>query len=273
MKDSTCVEFLQWCLPRLKLRWEGFRKVRKQVCKRIGRRMGELDLSDASEYKEYLETHADEWTLLDEMCRITISRFYRDRRIYDFLRTEIFPKLMEVAGAEGKRVIRCWSAGCASGEEAYTLKLIWNTFVDSKSPLGFEMEITATDAMETMLERGREGNYLQSSLKDLPEEMVRFAFDRRGGSYSLRDRFKQGVNFIRQDIRREAPAGMFHLAMCRNLVFTYFDVTVQEDVLYAVEQRLVRGGFLVIGVHEKLPKQMDALSPIERCPCIFEKIH
>lgn len=273
MKDSTCVEFLQWCLPRLKLRWEGFRKVRRQVCKRIGRRLGELDLHDVSEYKEYLETHADEWTLLDEMCRITISRFYRDRRVYDLLRTEIFPKLMEVAGAGGERIIRFWSAGCASGEEAYTLNLIWKTFVDSQSPHGFEMEITATDTMEAMLERCREGNYLQSSLKDLPKEMARLAFDRRSGSYSLRDRFKQGVNFIRQDIRREAPDGMFHLIMCRNLVFTYFDKSVQEDVLYTIDQQLVRGGFLVIGIHERLPKRMDALVPLDRCPCILEKIY
>ena len=79
MKNSKCVHFLQWSLPQLHLRWSGFRKVRRQVCKRIQRRLQELELCDISAYQSYLETYPAEWLVLDAYCRITISRFYRDQ--------------------------------------------------------------------------------------------------------------------------------------------------------------------------------------------------
>lgn len=75
MKDTECVEFLQWALPRLHMRWQGFRKVRGQVCKRIGRRIRELNLGEGADYRTYLESHPAEWSVLDDLCRITISRF------------------------------------------------------------------------------------------------------------------------------------------------------------------------------------------------------
>ena len=79
MKDDRCVGFLQWLLPQLHMRWQGFRKVRTQVCKRIQRRISELELTDVDAYRQYLLTHADEWRILDHSCRVTVSRFYRDK--------------------------------------------------------------------------------------------------------------------------------------------------------------------------------------------------
>lgn len=114
MKDSDCVSFLQWALPRLGFRWPGFRKVRRQVCKRIDRRIGKLKLPGPAAYREYLEQVASEWDVLDQFCRISISRFYRDRRVFDHLRDTVLPELADAAMASGESVLRCWSAGCAS---------------------------------------------------------------------------------------------------------------------------------------------------------------
>ena len=82
MKDADCTDFLQWALPRLRMRWGGFRRVRGQVCKRLARRIVDLGLKDLSEYRALLETHADECTRLDGLCRISISRFYRDQGVW-----------------------------------------------------------------------------------------------------------------------------------------------------------------------------------------------
>jgi chemotaxis protein methyltransferase CheR len=73
--DRRRVDFLQWALPRLGLRWAGFRKVRRQVCRRLRRRLGELELADLDAYREHLEAHPEEWTVLDALIPITISRF------------------------------------------------------------------------------------------------------------------------------------------------------------------------------------------------------
>ena len=97
MKDEACICFLQWALPFLHLRWPGFRKVRGQVCKRLGRRLEELQLPDLKSYREYLQDNPLEWPILDSLCRITISRFYRDQEIYFSLYSRVFPELIENA--------------------------------------------------------------------------------------------------------------------------------------------------------------------------------
>jgi chemotaxis protein methyltransferase CheR len=115
MSDAECVAFLQWALPRLNLRWQGFRKVRRQVCRRISRRLAELGLADAAAYRAYLEAQPQEWAVLGGLCRVTISRFWRDQAVFEVLCDTVLPAL----GAP----VSAWSAGCASGEEPYSLVL------------------------------------------------------------------------------------------------------------------------------------------------------
>ena len=82
VKDAECIHFLQWSLPRLGLRWAGFRRVRGQVCKRLRRRLAVLGLRDLWDYRALLETDAAEWRQLDGLCRVSISRFYRDQEVW-----------------------------------------------------------------------------------------------------------------------------------------------------------------------------------------------
>ena len=126
MNDTDCTAFLQWALPRLELRWPGFRKVRRQVCKRLRQRMRELGLDDYSAYRARLEAYPSEWRVFDECCHITISRFFRDRGIFEVVRGHVLPDIAARAKREG-RGAQIWSAGCASGEEPYTLKILWDT--------------------------------------------------------------------------------------------------------------------------------------------------
>jgi chemotaxis protein methyltransferase CheR len=112
------VEFLQWALPRLGLRWAGFRRVRGQVRRRVRRRVAALGLEDLDAYRAYLDAHPEEWEVLDALTPITISRFYRDRDVFARLEDDVLPALASAAAAAGRDGLRCWSAGCASGEEA-----------------------------------------------------------------------------------------------------------------------------------------------------------
>lgn len=141
MRDEDCVEFLQWALPRLHLRWPGFRKVRRQVCRRVERRARELGLAGIDEYRAYLEADEAEWRRLDELCHITISRFFRDRGVFRFLEVEDLPALAQSARARGG-LVRAWSAGCASGEEAYALMIVWELAV--APVVGGELRVLAT---------------------------------------------------------------------------------------------------------------------------------
>ena len=129
--DPAGVEFLQWCLPRMHLRWPGFRKVRRQVLKRINRRLQELGLPSVKAYQGYLEDHPVEWATLDSLCWISISRFYRDQSIFQYLENALLPRLARLVIGRGESELRCWSAGCAGGEEPYTLAIVWKKHLGS----------------------------------------------------------------------------------------------------------------------------------------------
>ena len=175
MKDTECVCFLQQTLPTLHMQWQGFRKVRKQVCKRIKRRLQALDLSDIAAYSRYLKANKDEWRVLDDMCRITISHFYRDRGVFDFIRETVLLNIAREAEAKGEKSIKVWSVGAASGEEAYTLSIIWEQCFAKRFPR-LTLKIVATDSDEHMLKRARIACYSFASLKDFPKYWLEEAF-------------------------------------------------------------------------------------------------
>lgn len=216
MTDHDCVTFLQDTLPRLGLRWPGFRKVRRQVCKRLQRRLRELDLPDLTTYHAYLDTHPAEWVVLDSLCRISISRFYRDRAGFDRLRDAVLPMLARHALNREERTLRCWSIGCASGEEPYTIKLVWLLAVQFHFPQ-VACHILATDADPHLLARAAAGCYSASSLRELPQEWQNAAFKPQADDYCLQSRFRQGVDFEQQDIRTATPDSIFDLILCRNM--------------------------------------------------------
>lgn len=267
MTDGECVEFLQWALPRLGLRWPGFRKVRRQVCKRLARRLRALQLPDANAYRRHLEATPGEWAKLDAMCWISISRFYRDRAVFDVLGSVVLPALARRVRERGGTRLRIWSAGCAAGEEAFTLVLIW----EFGSPLDrtkLRLEVLGTDTDENQLERARRAIYPASSLKDLPAPWRSRAFEPTPRGDRLRESLRCGVRFERQDLRREMPDGPFDLVLCRNLAFTYFEEGRQVRAGRQIAQRLAPGGALVIGAHERLPNGIG-LTPWRSCPCIY----
>ena len=252
MSDRACVAFLQWALPRMELRWLGFRRVRGQVCKRLKRRLKALGLDNFAGYRRRLERDPNEWQRLDELCRITISRFYRDRGVFERLQDCVLPSLARKAGSDGRSLIRSWSAGCASGEEVYSLRIVWDlTLADRLPSLG--LSIIGTDIDEDVLMRARAACYPRSSLRELPADFIPQAFERRGELWTVREFHRRGVTFLRQDLRQEAPSGPFDLVLCRNVAFTYFAPDLQRSVLARIATMLAAGGYLIIGAREALP--------------------
>ena len=274
MRDGDCVRFLKQWLPRLGLRFAGYRKVRRTVAKRLGRRLRELGLHDLDAYGALLEVVPAERRRLDALCRIPISRFWRDRRVFEGLGEVALPELAAAAAARGNRAVRCWSAGSASGEEAYSLAILWAEVVQSAYP-EIALGILATDADPTMLRRAARACYGKGSLKDLPRDAMARHFarvdDQNDDIYRLRPERKHGIAFALQDIRSEMPDGVFDLILCRNLVFTYFARALQDENATRLDAHLRPGGLLVIGAHEHLPASVAPYTPLSPPLPIFRK--
>lgn len=252
MRDQDCVAFLQWALPQLRMRWTGFRKVRAQVCKRLARRLRELELENHTAYQHRLENTADEWPVLDALCRVSVSRFYRDKMLFAFLECEVLPELAQRALARGERCLKVWSAGCGSGEEPYTVAILWTLQLQSQFPT-LQLQVLASDADPRLCRRARQACYPWSAVKNLPAEWRVRVFAEQDGQFCLKTEYLQLVRFTQQDIRSATPDGCFDLLLCRNLVFTYLVEEQQQEILARLRTVLQPGGALVTGIHENLP--------------------
>jgi len=271
MTDADCVAFLQWALPRMGLNWPGYRKVRAQVCKRIARRCQDLELAGLGAYRARLDASPEEWNALCALCSIPISRFYRDRSLFESLGRDVLPALARGAEARGEPVFRCWSAGCASGEEPYSVALLWASLIEPCFPK-LRLAIVASDVDARLLARAAQGCYRASSLKEVPDEWLSHAFERRDGLFCVRDQLRRAVEFVRSDIRQWTPVGQFDLVLCRNLVLTYFAPPLQSEVMQRIVGAMRPGGALVIGIHEALPKELEALQPWPSARAVFWKV-
>lgn len=256
MNDRACVQFLQDTLPQLHLSWAGFRRVRRQVCRRLQRRLKALGLTGLAGYRDYLAAHPAEWEILDHCCRITISRFYRDRGLFRALEHDALPALIARARARGATALRVWSAGCAAGEEPYTLAILWQHAAEPAFR-SFGLDVLATDSDAAQLARARAACYPASSLRELPPAWREAAFRQVNRHGCLRPGYQAPVRFSRHDIRSAPPAGPFDLVLCRNLAFTYFDPALQLATGRRLASVLHSGGLLVLGAHERLPAELQ----------------
>ena len=255
-------ELFDWALPRLGLDPRSFQRLGKQVKKRIGRRVSELGLGNLSEYRDYIEWHAEEWHELDARCFVTISRFFRDAAAFQLLERVALPELAARADAEGLGEIRVWSAGAAAGEEAYSLALLWRFRVAGSYP-GLALRVLATELDPVSLGRAARRAYPAGCLREVPDDIRAGAFVRETGQLVLRPEHAEGIRFVRGDLRRELPDGPFDLIARRNVAFTYFELAAQRALLARLLERLRPGGFLMIGKREDLPEASQALEEVE----------
>jgi CheR methyltransferase, SAM binding domain len=187
--EDDCVAFLQWALPRIGRRWAGYRKVHRQVCRRVRRRAAELGCVSLAGYRARLERDPDEWSELDALTNVTISRFYRDRGVFAFLQSDVLPALADTARDAGRPLVRAWSAGCASGEEPFTLAIVWELAIAAEARL----QILATDTDPALLRRAAEGRYPPSALRELPGPWRDAAFARDGDEHGSPSRDRPQV--------------------------------------------------------------------------------
>jgi chemotaxis methyl-accepting protein methylase len=240
--------FLREALDLLGLSWRGYRRVRFGLRVRVRRRLGELGLRALPEYLSRLRRDARERSRLGELLHVTVSRFFRDRETWLRLPETVFPDL---ARAAGDRPARVWSLGCASGEEPFTLQMMWAVSPFRDRPL----ETVGADLAEDCLRRAREAVYPESSVHTVPEPYLSRFFRREGASYVLDRAIADAVLFERFDWRDEEWPGPFDWVLARNGVFTYLGAAGRERAFGKIVSAIRPGGFLWIGGNERLPRE------------------
>ena len=240
-------EFLKEVAPCLGLQWRPFQ--RRGVKRKVERRIIELGCSRFDEYLLKVQKDPEEKSHLSKILTVTISRFFRDKEVFDTLETSVLPAILK---NREKGDLNVWSIGCASGEEPYSLALLWKNSFERNWPQ-IHFSVLATDIDEKMLRRAEEGRYKKSSLKETPQAILENYFKKEDGIFILNPSVRKSVEFKRHDILREEPFPGMDIIFCRNLAFTYFLKESQMKVLKKMFSSLKEKGYLVIGKDESLP--------------------
>lgn len=265
MKDDLFRELLE----RFRRSPAGYRKVRTGVEKRLRRHMHRLGCEDAQAYLKRVSEDPSLSGEVEEVLTVSVSRFFRDRAVWTQLAESVLPQLVLGVGPE----LRVWSAGCALGQEVYSLKILWDRF--SRTATGLPgLALWATDSNPAYLGRALEGFYPRSVLRELPEALRVEYFQDSGDGRHVRviDRLKEGILWRRHDFTRESPPhGAFQIVFLRNNLLTYYRMDVREAVLPVILETLTPGGVLVIGKGEKLPPVPLRLTPVTSGMPIYRK--
>lgn len=218
------------------------------ILRRIGRRMAVTHNSTIRDYSDYLRTHPDEVKDLVKAFLINVTGFFRDPEAFDFLRQTIIPVLVE-QGQQNGRTLRVWSAGCATGEEAYSLALLIADQLGQQFP-EWNVKVFATDLAGDAIAFARRGLYPENVLKDLPEDYRDRFFERVDHGYRVTKALRQAVIFGQQDISRGVPFPRIDLVTCRNLLI-YLKPDLQQVVLELFAYSLHQSrGYLFLGKAE-----------------------
>jgi chemotaxis protein methyltransferase CheR len=198
---------------------------------------------------------------------VSISRFFRDRKLWQIMQGELLPLLMQ----NTSQVINVWSAGCASGEEIYSFKILWEGLRESYPDIS-DTYILATDMRAEYLERAKAAVYPRSSMREVPEVIRSTYFETIArGRYALRSWVKDGIVWQVHNLLSNPPGIAFDLIFLRNSLLTYYVDEFKIPAIKRIVNSLASGGFLIIGIHERMPIKVVDLKPWEENTIIFQK--
>jgi chemotaxis methyl-accepting protein methylase len=220
------------------------------VERRIAARLRALNLHTYRQYSRFLDTSPEEYAKLLDALTINVTDFFRDQPVYQLFRTQVVPEIIARKMQGRRRLIRVWSAGCATGEEPYSLTMAFLSAL-GKDVASFLLTVTATDLDPNALERGRKAEYDIAKLKHIPKtDQVRFC-EVEGDKFRIRPEVTSHVKFRTLNLFTDEPIHAVDVIFCRN-VFIYFTREQQAKVLSVFAESLTRGGYLVLGRSEKL---------------------
>jgi two-component system CheB/CheR fusion protein len=227
--------------------------------RRIRKRMQGLNVQEYADYIDYLEVHPEEFEILFNTILINVTAFFRDPGAWDFVAKQILPDLL--SRKPEPTSIRIWSAGCASGEEAYTLAMILAEALGAPA-YKERIKIYATDVDEEALNRARAATYDAREVESVPPSLLETYFEKSDSRYVFRKDLRRNVIFGRHDLIQDAPISRVDLLVCRNTLM-YFNAETQARILTRFNFALNDNGILFLGRAETLLTHANTFAPID----------
>src|SRR6478672_12527115 len=228
--------------------------------RRIRKRMEAVGLDGFAAYQDYLEVHPNEFEILFNTILINVTSFFRDPAAWEAVRDLAIPAIL--SGKSAGDPIRVWSAGCATGEEAFTIAMLLAEALPSDDDFRDRVKIYATDIDDEALNSARHAAYNDKQTESVPLELRDKYFEPVDGLYLFRKDLRRQVIFGRHDLINDAPISRIDLLTCRNTLM-YLNGETQARVLSRLHFALNEGGFLLLGRAETLMAHGHSFVPID----------
>ena len=226
------------------------------VEKAVESRMAVIGCKTIEKYQELIDGTSSEEDALFSSLHIHFSEFFRNPLTFAVLEQIVLPRLIRQARSEGRREIRIWSAGCAAGQEPYSVAILLDEMLNGNDK-SIDYRIFATDACETQIARARKGRYTEESFGGMTLKRFNSWFSRSGAEYVVNSRLTQRIDFSVFDLldnRLSCPSasifGGFDIVLCCNMLF-YYKPEIRKGILNKLAHCLGRGGYLVTGEAER----------------------
>jgi chemotaxis protein methyltransferase CheR len=227
------------------------------VERRIAARLRALNLHTYRQYSKLLDSSPEEYAKLLDALTINVTDFFRDPPVYQLFRTQVVPEIIERKTRSRHRMIRVWSAGCATGEEPYSLAMSFLSALGRNAP-AFMLTVVATDLDPNAMAKARKAEYDLAKLKHIPKtDQLRFC-DVSKDKFRIKPEVTNHVKFRSLNLFTDEPIHVVDVIFCRN-VFIYFTREQQARVLAGFAESLTRGGYMVLGRSEKLAPSVAPL--------------
>ncbi len=218
------------------------------ILRRIQRRMSILQVAGMEEYAEYVQLHAEELRTLYRELLIGVTSFFRDPHAFDMILDKHMKALIQESS--GRQVFRFWVAGCSTGEEAYTLCMLFQEACERLNK-HCELKVFATDIDQDALNKASAGIYPESIAADVPGNLLGKYFVRRDDGMQIAQQIREMVVFARHDLIKDPPFTNIDLVSCRNLLI-YLQASTQKRILDGFNFSLRSGGLLMLGSSETI---------------------
>ena len=240
---------------------------RASLIRRADKRLQAVGLEGFADYVDYLEVHPEEFAYLFNTLLINVTAFFRDAPAWEHLSKEVIPRIVEGKGADDP--IRAWSAGCASGEEAYTVVIALAEAIGMEQ-FRKRVKIYATDIDEEALAQARQAAYRPEDLKAISPDVRERYFEAANGRYVFHNDLRRSVIFGLHDLVQDAPISRLDLLVCRNTLM-YFNAEAQARILARLHFALNDRGFLFLGKAEMLLTHANLFTPETLRHRVFRK--
>ncbi|MFZ1177013.1 MAG: CheR family methyltransferase [Mycobacterium sp.] len=240
---------------------------RTSLMRRVRHRMDQAGYTTFEEYLDVLQASSDEFVSLFNTILINVTSFFRDPEAWEFVSAEVIPRMLAERGPSDP--IRVWSAGCACGQEAYTLAMLLAEALGADA-FRQRVKIYATDIDEDALTEARIASYDAKAVESVPPDLLPRYFEKVNGRYVFHKDLRRGVIFGRNDLVKDAPISRVDLLVCRNTLM-YLNAETQRDVLGRLHFALAPQGMLFLGHAEMLLSHGDRFTPLNLKNRIFRK--